>query len=75
MQRARGWRQPIIAMTANAMTGDRERCLDAGMDDFLTKPVSPTALGEMLKRWLGRTSDRAVIDLGADVNGRKPAGL
>ncbi len=57
--RARGSRVPIVAMTANAMTGDRERCLDAGMDDFLTKPVSPTALGEMLRRWLGRSSDRA----------------
>ncbi len=56
--RSQGSDVPIIAMTANAMTGDRERCLDAGMDDFLTKPVSPTALGEMLKRWLGRRSDR-----------------
>ena len=72
--RARGWRQPIIAMTANAMTGDRERCLDAGMDDFLTKPVSPTALGEMLKRWLGRSSDRAASDAGANSNEREPAG-
>ncbi len=59
MLRSTGCDAPIVAMTANAMTGDRERCIDSGMDDFLTKPVSPTALGETLKRWLGRRSDRA----------------
>jgi PAS domain S-box-containing protein len=43
---------PIVAMTAHAMQGDRQRCLDAGMNDYVTKPVSPQALSEALARWL-----------------------
>jgi CheY-like chemotaxis protein len=42
----------IIAMTANAMKGDREKCLDAGMNDYLSKPLMAEALEAMLKKWL-----------------------
>jgi two-component system sensor histidine kinase/response regulator len=56
-------RIPIIAMTAHAMQGDRERCLQAGMNDYVAKPVSPRALAEALDKWLPQgsaaTTDRA----------------
>ena len=41
---------PIIAMTANAMNGDREKCLDTGMNDYVTKPVSMQVLADAIKR-------------------------
>jgi CheY-like chemotaxis protein len=45
-------KMPIIAMTAHAMTGDRNQSLDAGMNDHLTKPINPDRLTEALLRWM-----------------------
>ncbi|MBA1141223.1 PAS domain-containing protein [Mesorhizobium neociceri] len=44
---------PIVGVTAHALKGDRERCLEAGMDDYLPKPISPKALLEKVERWVG----------------------
>jgi len=49
---ARRGHTPVVAMTANAMEGDREQCLAAGMDDYLAKPITSAAIDEILARWL-----------------------
>ncbi len=49
-------RLPIIAMTANAMAGDRQKCLEAGMDDYLAKPVKKDLLRTLLGQWLSASS-------------------
>ncbi|TPM98374.1 PAS domain-containing protein [Mesorhizobium sp. B2-1-3A] len=53
LEQETGTHVPIVGVTAHALKGDRERCLEAGMDDYLPKPISPRALLEKVERWIG----------------------
>ncbi|HEV8442287.1 MAG TPA: response regulator, partial [Steroidobacteraceae bacterium] len=56
-----GRRVPIVALTGNAMPGDREACMAAGMDDYLAKPFSLTALRGVVDKWTGTASVPAAL--------------
>jgi CheY-like chemotaxis protein/HPt (histidine-containing phosphotransfer) domain-containing protein len=66
-------RLPIVAMTANAMAGDRERCVDAGMDDYIAKPLDTRQLTEVLKRWLKTEGPADAVSAGVAVEAREVA--
>ncbi|MDA0927915.1 MAG: ATP-binding protein [Proteobacteria bacterium] len=60
-QEQRGSRPtPIIALTANAMEEDEKRCIDAGMDDYLAKPIESESMGRALQRWLGESQSASL---------------
>ncbi|MEM7611542.1 MAG: Hpt domain-containing protein, partial [Pseudomonadota bacterium] len=54
---------PVVALTANALSGDRQRCLDAGMNDYLTKPFSKAQLEKMLEKWIGPPADQSAASI------------
>ena len=60
-EEASGRHIPIIAMTANAMQGDQERCLEAGMDDYISKPVKPPIFQSVLGRWIRHARPEAQL--------------
>ncbi|MBX5307257.1 response regulator [Rhizobium sp. NLR14b] len=53
-EKGQGHRVPIIGVTAHALESDREACLDASMDDYMSKPISPELLEEKIRQWLGK---------------------
>ncbi|KRB50737.1 histidine kinase [Rhizobium sp. Root708] len=57
LERGQGHRVPIIGVTAHALESDRELCFDAGMDDYMSKPISPELLEEKIAHWLGMSEE------------------
>jgi len=56
MEATTGSHTPIIGVTAHALKGDREKCMEAGMDDYLSKPISPDKLGAKIGAWLSENA-------------------
>ena len=61
-------RVTVVAMTANAMEGDKQRCLEAGMDDYIAKPIDPLALQRILNQWLQGTDSPVTVAEASSAN-------
>jgi CheY-like chemotaxis protein len=57
-EKGHGHRVPIIGVTAHTLESYRELCLDAGMDDYMSKPISPELLEEKIRQWLGTSEQQ-----------------
>jgi CheY-like chemotaxis protein/HPt (histidine-containing phosphotransfer) domain-containing protein len=73
LEKPQGRRVPIIAMTAHAMSGDRDCCLAAGMDDYISKPVAYDHLAGVLERWLAAGASAGQEEANQDASAPSPA--
>ncbi len=72
LEAASGRRIPLVAVTANALEGDRERCLQAGMDGYVAKPIGMADLRAVLERWAPGQLDGESTEMDSAPAGRVP---